>query len=73
MYFPLIVDEALMFEPTETESVQTLEALALAVERLVIRAETDADSLHAAPRTTPVSRVDEARAARSLKATADAS
>ena len=73
VYFPLIVDEALMFEPTETESVQTLEALALAVERLVIRAETDADSLHAAPRTTPVSRVDEARAARSLKATADAS
>ena len=73
VYFPLIVDEALMFEPTETESVQTLEALALAVERLVMRAETDADSLHAAPRTTPVSRVDEARAARSLKATADAS
>lgn len=71
VYFPLIVDEALMFEPTETESLQTLEALALAVERLVVRAESDAGSLHAAPRTTPVSRVDEARAARMLKATAD--
>lgn len=72
VYFPLIVDEALMFEPTETESVQTLEALALALERIVGRAETDPESLHAAPRTTPVSRVDEARAARMLKATADA-
>ncbi len=73
VYFPLIVDEALMFEPTETESLQTLEALALSVERLVIRAQTDPESLHAAPRSTPVSRVDEARAARMLKATADAS
>ena len=62
-----------MFEPTETESLQTLEALALSVERLVVRAQTDPESLHAAPRSTPVSRVDEARAARMLKATADAS
>jgi len=72
VYFPLIVEEALMFEPTETESLQTLEALALAVERVAKRAESDPQSLHAAPRTTPVSRVDEARAARTLKATADA-
>jgi glycine dehydrogenase subunit 2 len=72
VYFPLIVDEALMFEPTETESLQTLEALAQAVERIAQRAKTDPDSLRRAPQTTPVSRVDEARAARQLIATEDA-
>ena len=72
VYFPLIVDEALMFEPTETESLQTLEALAEAVERIVARAETDPESLRIAPQTTPVSRVDEARAARQLVPTEDA-
>ena len=72
VYFPLIVDEALMFEPTETESPQTLEALAQAVERIAARAVDDAESLHHAPFSTPVSRVDEARAARHLIATADA-
>jgi glycine dehydrogenase subunit 2 len=72
VYFPLIVDEALMFEPTETESVQTLEALAQAIERIAQRAADDPESLHRAPQSTPVSRVDEARAARQLIATADA-
>ena len=72
VYFPLIVDEALMFEPTETESLQTLEALAAAVERIAQRAVDDPDALHRAPETTPVSRVDEARAARHLVATEDA-
>jgi glycine dehydrogenase subunit 2 len=72
VYFPLIVDEALMFEPTETESLQTLESLATAVERIAQRAIDDPDSLHRAPQTTPVSRVDEARAARHLVATEDA-
>jgi len=72
VYFPLIVDEALMFEPTETESVQTLEALAQAIERIAERAQSDPDLLHRAPQNTPVSRVDEARAARHLIATADA-
>ena len=72
VYFPLIVDEALMFEPTETESVQTLEALAAAIERIAERAADDPDSLRRAPQTTPVSRVDEARAARQLVATEDA-
>ena len=66
VYFPLIVEEALMFEPTETESLQTLEALAEAVERIAQRAIDDPDGLHRAPQTTPVSRVDEARAARHL-------
>ena len=72
VYFPLIVDEALMFEPTETESLQTLEALAEAVEHIAARAATDPDAVRAAPQTTPVTRVDEARAARQLIATEDA-
>jgi glycine dehydrogenase subunit 2 len=72
VYFPLIVEEALMFEPTETESVQTLEALAQALERIAQLAQDDPDRLHRAPQNTPVSRLDEARAARQLVATADA-
>jgi glycine dehydrogenase subunit 2 len=72
VYFPLIVDEALMFEPTETESLQTLESLAEAIERIAARAQTDPESLKRAPQSTPVSRVDEARAARQLVATEDA-
>ncbi|MDH2903691.1 MAG: aminomethyl-transferring glycine dehydrogenase subunit GcvPB [Actinomycetota bacterium] len=72
VYFPLIVDEALMFEPTETESVQTLESLASSIERIALRAKSDPDGLHRAPQSTPVSRVDEARAARHLIATEDA-
>ena len=69
VYFPLIVDEALMIEPTETESLQTLEALGDALERI---AAGDAEDAHHAPRTTPVRRVDEARAARQLIPTWDA-
>ena len=68
VYFPLIVEEALMVEPTETESPQTLEALAQAMERIA----ADPDGAHEAPRTTPVGRVDEARAARQLVPTWDA-
>jgi glycine dehydrogenase subunit 2 len=69
VYFPLIVDEALMIEPTETESPQTLAALADAL--IAIAADTHAEAV-LAPRTTPVSRVDEARAARVLLPTWDA-
>jgi glycine dehydrogenase subunit 2 len=68
VYFPLIVDEALMIEPTETESPQTLEDLAAALERIAASPE----EAKAAPRTTPVGRVDEARAARHLIPTWDA-
>jgi glycine dehydrogenase subunit 2 len=70
MYFPLIVDEALMVEPTETESPQTVEALAQAL--LTIAAEAAEDggaAASAAPRTTPVGRIDEAGAARKLRLT----
>ncbi|MDQ6617217.1 MAG: aminomethyl-transferring glycine dehydrogenase subunit GcvPB [Actinomycetota bacterium] len=69
VYFPLIVEEALMIEPTETESPQTLAALADALLRI---AQEDGESARQAPRTTPVGRVDEARAARHLIATWDA-
>ena len=74
VYFPLIVEEALMIEPTETESPQTLAALGDALERIATDARRDgnADDARAAPRTTPVGRVDEARAARRLVATFDA-
>jgi len=68
VYFPLVVDEALMIEPTETESPQTVAALGEALERIARQPEGAAD----APRTTPVRRVDEARAARRLIATWDA-
>jgi len=74
VYFPLIVDEALMIEPTETESPETLAALADALERIALeaRAAGNADAARAAPRSTPVGRVDEARAARQLIPTFDA-
>ena len=71
VYFPLIVDEALMIEPTETESLQTLEALAEALETIAAEAAAGVP-LSEAPRTTPVRRVDEARAARTLVPTFDA-
>ncbi|HLI45377.1 MAG TPA: aminomethyl-transferring glycine dehydrogenase subunit GcvPB [Acidimicrobiales bacterium] len=73
VYFPLIVHEALMIEPTETESPQTVAALAEALVRIAseARAAGSAGEAAAAPRTTPVRRVDEARAARRLVATYD--
>ena len=65
-YFPLIVDEALMIEPTETETPETLDGFIAAVRRAVSDASADPDLLHDAPRTTPVGRLDEGRAAREL-------
>src|SRR3954453_4791603 len=61
VYFPLIVPEALMIEPTETESRETLEAFARV---LLAIAREDPQALHDAPLTTPVSRPDEVKAAR---------
>jgi glycine dehydrogenase subunit 2 len=73
VYFPLIVDEALMIEPTETESPQTLLALAESLERIAYEAAHDPEgSMAEFPRHTPVRRVDEARAARTLIPTFDA-
>ena len=61
VYFPLIVSEALMIEPTESESRETLEAFAKVL--LAIAAE-DPQLLHDAPHTTPISRPDEVKAAK---------
>jgi glycine dehydrogenase subunit 2 len=67
VYFPLIVEEALMVEPTETESKETLDGFAEAMNRAARDAEERPDLLRDAPVTTPVRRLDEALAARSLK------
>ncbi len=66
-YFPLIVDEALMVEPTEAESRETLDEFAAALRQAVADASEDPDLLHEAPTTTPVGRLDEALAARQLR------
>jgi glycine dehydrogenase subunit 2 len=67
VYFPLIVEEALMIEPTETETLDRLEHFAAAMERVAREAAEDPDRLRAAPHDTPVGRMDEGRAARELK------
>ena len=64
MYFPLIVDETLMIEPTETESRETLDAFIEAMKAIDHEATEDPDLVTGAPHTTPVSRLDEVRAAR---------
>jgi glycine dehydrogenase subunit 2 len=64
VYFPLIVDEAMMIEPTETESKETLEAFAAIVGTVLDEAVRDPEMVKTAPHTTPVRRLDEARAAR---------
>ncbi len=65
MYFPLIVHEALMFEPTETEAIEDLEAMAETLYELANLAETQPELLKRAPFTTEVRRLDEVRAAKS--------
>lgn len=67
VYFPLIVEEAMMVEPTETESKETLDAFAEALLQAAREAAEDPHLLHEAPVTTPVRRLDEAKAARELK------
>jgi glycine dehydrogenase subunit 2 len=64
VYFPLIVDEAMLIEPTETETVETLDAFAAALEKIAAEAESDPALVRAAPHTAPVRRLDEATAAR---------
>ncbi|MGH2738882.1 MAG: aminomethyl-transferring glycine dehydrogenase subunit GcvPB [Actinomycetota bacterium] len=66
MYFPLIVDEALMVEPTETESKETLDLFADAMLRVAREAGEEPELLRGSPTTTPVRRLDEAHAARNL-------
>jgi glycine dehydrogenase subunit 2 len=64
VYFPLIVKEAMMVEPTETESLETLDAYADALGEILVRAADDDAYLAGAPYRTPVRRLDEVRAAR---------
>ena len=64
MYFPLIVHEALMAEPTETESRETIDEACDVFLALWELAHTDPQALHDAPKTTPVGRLDEVGAAR---------
>jgi glycine cleavage system P protein (glycine dehydrogenase) subunit 2 len=64
VYFPLLVDEALMIEPTETETKESLDAFAEAIDAILAEAEDDAEIARNAPYTTPVRRLDEVRATR---------
>ncbi|MCA9116228.1 MAG: aminomethyl-transferring glycine dehydrogenase subunit GcvPB [Planctomycetaceae bacterium] len=61
VYFPLVVPEAMMMEPTETESRATLDAFSEVIHKIVLE---DPDFVHQAPHSTPVSRPDEVQAAR---------
>jgi len=61
VYFPLVVAEAMMIEPTETESMETLDAFAETIRKIVAE---DPEQLHLAPHETPISRPDDVKAAR---------
>jgi glycine cleavage system P protein (glycine dehydrogenase) subunit 2 len=64
VYFPLLVDEALMVEPTETETKETLDGFAEAVEQILAEASEDPGVAQNAPYSTPVRRLDEVKATR---------
>jgi glycine dehydrogenase subunit 2 len=64
IYFPLVVPEALMIEPTETEAKETLDAFADAMEQIAAEAASDAQVLKDAPHDRPVRRLDEVKAAK---------
>jgi glycine dehydrogenase subunit 2 len=66
MYFPMTVKEALMVEPTETESKESLDVFITAMIELAKKAKTDPTAIRSAPLTTPVGRLDETAAARNL-------
>ena len=64
VYFPLTVDEAMLIEPTETESLETLDAFADALIEIAAEARSSPEIVTGAPQTAPVRRLDEATAAR---------
>jgi glycine dehydrogenase subunit 2 len=64
VYFPLLVDEALLVEPTETEARETLDAFADAIAAILKEAGDDPEVARNAPYSTPVRRLDEAAAAK---------
>ncbi|MFI3271217.1 MAG: aminomethyl-transferring glycine dehydrogenase subunit GcvPB [Pseudomonadota bacterium] len=71
IYFPLIVKECMMFEPTETESKDTLDQFSADLADIMAMAVSNPQALHDAPVTTPVRRLDETTAARSMVLTDD--
>ena len=64
MYFPLIVEEALMIEPTESETKDTLDYFISVMKNIAAEVESDPQRLKNAPHKTPNTRLDEAKAAR---------
>jgi glycine dehydrogenase subunit 2 len=64
IYFPLIVQEALMIEPTETESKETLDRFVLALKKITSEIKEDPETVKQSPLSTPVGRLDEVAAAR---------
>ncbi len=66
IYFPLIVKEAMMIEPTETESKETLDLFIEAMKKIAVIAETNPEILKNAPQSTPVSRLDETKAVKDM-------
>ncbi len=66
VYFPLIVKEAMMVEPTETESRETLDKFVQIMKELATQASEDPESFKCLPKTTPVGRLDEVKAARDM-------
>lgn len=67
IYFPLIVDSSLMVEPTETESMETMDEFIAAMKSIAREAHENPELLHSAPHNSPVRRLDEVKAARSPK------
>ena len=65
-YFPLLVPECLLIEPTETEAKESLDGFVAALEAIQREAESDPDTVRSAPHTLPVKRLDDVRAAREL-------
>jgi glycine dehydrogenase subunit 2 len=68
VYFPLVVPEAIMVEPTETESKATLDSFAQAIKEIVAEAKANPQALHDGPKNLPVGRLDEVGAARRINA-----
>jgi len=66
IYFPLVVPEAIMVEPTETESKATLDAFAMAIKEIVAEARSNPQALHDEPKNLPVGRLDDVAAARQI-------
>ena len=64
IYFPLIVPEALMIEPTETETKETLDEFASVLKKIALELKENPDLVKEAPHTTPIGRLDEVKAAR---------